>query len=186
MTFSISPERYAQAATFHDYVASAQKNAELWAGLYRTMQVPDEFVARAVAVPGRWHLLVLSEDWCGDAFNSVPSVAKLVECVPTLDLRILARDQNPDIMDAHLTNGTRSIPVVMLLDEQFQEQGWWGPRPSALQRWMLEEGLQLPKDERNKLKRQWYARDRGRTLLDEIVSMIERAGARGAVPAGQG
>jgi hypothetical protein len=180
----VTPERYAAASGFHDYVATATKNADLWAALYRTLPVPDEFVERASAVRGRWHILVLSEDWCGDALNSIPSVAKLVERVPNLDLRILARDQNPDIMNAHLTNGTRSIPVVMVLDDTYVEKGWWGPRPTELQRWVLEEGLKLPKEERNKLKRQWYARDRGNTVLNDVVSLLERS-AEGAPGSGR-
>jgi hypothetical protein len=53
---------------------------------------------------------VLSEDWCGDAVNSVPYLARLAELAPNLDLRVLARDENPDLMDAHLTRGSRSIP----------------------------------------------------------------------------
>lgn len=177
MTYSVAPERYAAAATLPDYIAAAQKNAELWSAIYRTIPVPDEYVTRANAVGGRWHLLVLSEDWCSDAVSSIPPVAKLVERVPGLDLRVLARDQNPDIMDVHLTNGTRSIPVIMLLDDRHVEREWWGPRPAQLQTWMRTEGLKLPKEERNRIKRQWYARDRGKTVLDDIVSMLERAAA---------
>ena len=168
-------DRYLAAPTFAESVAAAQKNQELWRSVYRLAVVPEEVVARAAALPGRWHLLVLSEDWCGDAVNTVPVVAKLVDATPNLELRVLARDANPDLMDAHLTNGTRSIPVVIALDEDFAEHGWWGPRPRALQEWFLTEGRALPKAERYPRVRQWYARDRGRTTLDEVVSLLERA-----------
>lgn len=186
MAFSVPADRYHGAEDFESYVAGAQKNKDLWLALYRTLPLPEEVVQRAAAIPGRWHILVLSEDWCSDAMSSVPLIQRLVERVPSLDLRILARDRNDDLMAAHLTNGTRSIPVVMVLDEDFEERGWWGPRPAALQAWMLAEGLELPKEERNKLKRQWYARDRGATALDEVVSLLERSAAtfRGRVGPG--
>ncbi|MFN8581782.1 MAG: thioredoxin family protein [Gemmatimonadaceae bacterium] len=173
MTFALAPERFAAAESFPDYIAAAEKNAELWSALYRTLPVPDDLVARASAVPGRWHLLALSEDWCIDAVSTLPSVAKFVERLANMDLRVLARDRNPDIMDAHLTRGTRSIPVLILLDESFRERGWWGPRPAELQEWMLNVGLGLPKDERNKIRRQWYARDRGTTVITDLVVMLE-------------
>jgi len=172
-------ERYAAAADFASYVAVARKNVELWNGLYRTVRIDEEFLARTRALRGTWHLLALSEDWCGDAANALPLLQRLVEECPRLDLRILARDRNLDLMDAHLTGRSRSIPVVMALDENLEEHGWWGPRPSPLQRWVLSEGLALPKDERYKRQREWYARDRGRTTLDEVLGMLERGEGRG-------
>ncbi|MGH7713649.1 MAG: thioredoxin family protein, partial [Gemmatimonadaceae bacterium] len=41
---------------------------------------------------------------------------------------VLSRDANPDIMNAHLTGRPRSIPVVIALDGNRMEHGWWGPR----------------------------------------------------------
>jgi hypothetical protein len=68
---------------------------------------------------------------------------------------------------------------VILLDEDFVEQGWWGPRPTDLQRWVLEEGLKMDAEERYKTVRRFYARDKGRTTLDEIVTGIEAAATGG-------
>ena len=110
-TYELDAARWQAAPTFEEWLPTAQKNADLWQAVYRRATVPDDLVARAAALGGPWHLLVLSEDWCGDAVNSVPLVQRLVERVPGLDLRILGRDANPDIMDAHLTGRSRSVPV---------------------------------------------------------------------------
>ena len=80
---------------------------------------------------GPW--TVLAEGWCGDGANSIPYLARLVEALPGIEMRILFRDQNPDLMDEHLTGETRGIPVVMILDGDFREVVWWGPRPAPLQ-----------------------------------------------------
>jgi hypothetical protein len=171
--------RYEGAPTFDAYVAAAVENADLWRDAARLARVPDETVARATAVPGRWHLLVLSEDWCGDAVNTVPYVARLGELAPNLDVRVLARDANLDIMDDHLTGTARSIPIVIVYDDDFVERGWWGPRPSALQAWVFSaEGQALDKPQRYRHVRGWYARDRGRTTLDELLALLERASGR--------
>jgi hypothetical protein len=76
-------------------------------------------------------------------------------------------------MDTHLTGTSRSIPIVILLNKKYEECGWWGPRPRALQKWVVEEGMKLPKEERYKEVRKFYARDRGLTTMEEIVSMLE-------------
>ena len=116
--------------------------------------------------------------------NLLPLVARLAQAVPGLSFRVLGRDDNLDLMDAHLTGTSRSIPVVIIYDETFQERGWWGPRPAPIQRWVREEGLQLPSDERYREIRRWYARDRGRTTLEEIATLLESAAGATMVPSG--
>ena len=168
-------DRYLAAPDFSAMLATVEKNVELWAAMWRHARVDEDYVRRVVALPGTWHLLVLSEDWCGDAVNTVPAVAKLAERAPNVDLRVLDRDANPDLMDAHLTGSSRSIPVVIALDEWFEERGWWGPRPTVLQHWVSGQGQLLEKTARYREARVWYARDQGRTTLEEVVSMLERA-----------
>jgi len=125
--------RYRAALALTEYIAGARKNKGLWEAVYRTARVEADAVVRASALAGAptgpRHLLVLSEDWCGDAVNAVPVVARLADEVPDLDLRVLARD---------------------------------------------EKGQALEKDERYKEVRRWYARDRGRTVVREMVELLER------------
>lgn len=168
-------DRYLSAMEFGEMLANVTRHEALWASVWRRAEISDEHVRRLGALGGAWHLLVLSEDWCGDAVNTVPIVARLAELSPNADLRVLARDVNPDLMDAHLTGTSRSIPVVIVLNEQFVEVGWWGPRPAALQAWVLGPGQALEKDARYREIRAWYARDRGRSAVEEIVQVMERA-----------
>ncbi len=143
--------------------------------MHERVRLPEEVVEAARALPGGWRLVALSEDWCGDAVNTLPVIARLAEEVGW-DLRVLGRDDNPDLMDAHLTNGrSRSIPVVIVYDEDLEEIGWWGPRPGEIQSWVLGEGLSLSSPERYKVIRRWYARDRGRTTLRELIALVGRA-----------
>ena len=171
----IDSARYAAAPTFTAYLATVVKHAELWHGVYRMSAVESDAVDRFRRVAAGFRLLALSEDWCGDCVSVLPVVARLAEQAG-VDLRVLARDVNDDIIGAHLTSGTKSIPVVMVLDARLRELAWWGPRPSAVQRWYLNEGLLLAGPERGRRKRAWYARDRGRTTVAEVLDTVERAG----------
>lgn len=171
-------DRYLAAQDFEAMRATAQNNADLWAAVGRRAVVPQVFVDRVEALGGNWHLLVLSADWCGDAVNTVPVIAKLAELASHADLRVLERDANIDLMDTHLTGTSRSIPAVIALDADYVERGWWGPRPATLHRWVLAEGQALEKSERYKHVRAWYARDHALTTLEEVVAMMERAAER--------
>ena len=168
-------DRFSAAIPFTQFVQNAEANREMWQAMERRVRVPQELLDRVREIPDQWYLLVLLEDWCGDAVNTIPAIAALAEAAPNLELRVLGRDTNPDLMDAHLTHGSRSIPVVIVLDENFKEIGWWGPRPVELQAWVRFEGTALSKEERYKEVRRWYVRDRCESTLGEIVDLLESA-----------
>lgn len=182
MTESRLRDRFLSGETFSDFLAKPRKYKELWDAIYKRASVPEAILARAQTLQQPWHLLVLSEDWCGDSINTLPLVARLTEALPAIDMRIIGRDSNPDLMNAHLTGTSRSIPVIILLDGDYGERGWWGPRPRPLQEWVVKHGLALPKGDRYREVRTWYARDHGLTALGELLDMIE--GAELAAPAG--
>jgi hypothetical protein len=159
-----------KARSFDAFVASCKtEHCGLWRGLYNLARVPDWAVAAVPAGSSR-KLLVIAEDWCGDASNTVPVIAKLADAVPSLELRVIARDQNLDLMDQYLTNGARSIPIVIALNDEFEEVGHWGPRPSQLQAWVMANRGTTPKAELYPEVRKWYARDRGETTLREVLA----------------
>jgi hypothetical protein len=158
-----------QALTFKAFVTSCRpEHCGLWEGVYKLARVPL-WALSAVPEGAKRKLLVIAEDWCGDASNTVPIVAKFAESVPGLELRIILRDTNPEVMDQYLTNGARSIPIVIVLDEEFQELGHWGPRPSELQAWVMANRGTTPKAELYPQVRKWYARDSGETTLREVL-----------------
>ena len=172
---TVNRERFEKAPTFPEYLDIVEKNRDLWRGVWDRVRLPEDVLDDARRIPGGWHLVALSEDWCGDAVNTLPAIARLAD-EAGWDMRVMGRDDNPDLMDAHLTNGrSRSIPVVIVYDEDFNEVGWWGPRPGEIQRWVMSEGLAMPSPERYKHVRRWYARDRGRTTLTELLDIFANA-----------
>ena len=83
-----------------------------------------------ITEPQFW--MVLTETWCGDSAYNLPVIAEAATRSPHVTLRILLRDDNPDIMDRYLTDGSRSIPKLVAFDEQGNELFTWGPRPERL------------------------------------------------------
>ena len=112
----ITKARFYEGETFAEFMARPIKNHELWVALTHRVTIPLEISARVEALHGQWHLLVLNEDWCGDSINIVPIVAKLTESVSNMDMRILARDENLDIMYTHLTGGKSRFGCACLQD----------------------------------------------------------------------
>jgi thioredoxin family protein len=166
-----------RALPYPEFLAASTKHKGLWEGIYAIARLPAW--ATGALVPGaRRRLLVLAEDWCGDASSTIPLVAKLVDHLPGFELRVLRRDENPAVMDQYLTNGSRSIPIVIALDQDYRELGHWGPRPRELQAWVMANRGTVPKAELYPKIRQWYARDHGESTVREV---LETAGVE--VPA---
>ncbi|UCD23171.1 MAG: thioredoxin family protein [Gemmatimonadota bacterium] len=163
---------WASASPYTEFVEGTEKNRSLWEGVYRLTPIP-EWVLKLACDRGKGiRLLAIVEDWCGDASNTVPVLAKLGDMASCLEMRVIERDENPEVMDQYLTNGARSIPIVIVLNEDLEELGHWGPRPSELQHWVMDHKDAIPKDERYKYVRRWYAKDKGETTMREVLQLI--------------
>jgi hypothetical protein len=158
------------ALPYEQYIAGVTQQRELWEGVYRLSRIPA-WALESVADDAGLRLLVLAEDWCGDASNTVPVLAHLAEQSAGLELRVLRRDEHPEVMDRYLTNGSRSIPIVIMLDRHARELGHWGPRPTELQAFVMANKATMPKTELYPRVRRWYARDRGETTLHEVLEL---------------
>jgi len=153
-----------------DYLATMKEPyRSLWAGIHRNARAPED-AATMLPAGTVLRMIMIAEDWCMDTNNTAPFLARFAEALPGVELRILLRDANPDVMGRYLTNGAKAIPVVIVMDEAFRELGHWGPRPSELQAWVREHKDVVSKEERLLHTRKWYARDHGRTTIREVLA----------------
>ena len=160
---------WSEAMSFEAFLAASGSHRSLWEGLHGLARMPGW--SKDATAGRKLNLLVLAEDWCGDASNTIPFLARWAEETAEVELRIIRRDEHPAVMDRYLTNGSRSIPIVIVLDERFHELGHWGPRPGELQKWVMENRTTIPKPELYPQIRKWYARDMGETTLREILQI---------------
>jgi hypothetical protein len=159
---------WAEALPFGEFTSRSAEYCRIWEGLYAIARVPA-WALEAVPPGVARRFLVIVEDWCGDGPSSIAPLAKLAAQAPGLELRIVGRDDHPELMDRYLTNGARSIPIVVALDGDFRELGHWGPRPTELQAWVMANKATIPKSELYPQVRKWYARDQGLSTLREVL-----------------
>jgi len=169
-----------RALTYQQFVKESAEYGELWTGVYRTARIPGWATQRSRALGRRFRLVVLAEDWCGDASSTVPVLARWAEETGNVELRILRRDEHPQVIDRYLTQGTRSIPLAIVLTDQMEELGRWGPRPAELQAFVLgERGAGRTSRVYYPEVRRWYAKDKGESTLRELLDVMEGASAVG-------
>jgi len=120
----VTAERFAQGLTIPEYVAQMRTNREAFARLLAEAKVSPEDRDALGALTRKVKILVITEDWCPDSLRTIPVLARLVDGLPNVEMRLFLRDGNPDVMDQYLKRGQfRSIPVFALFDEEMNEIG---------------------------------------------------------------
>jgi len=112
-----------------------RKNVERMQTLDGRVEITDTLKEQLHQLKSNYIFLVLTEAWCGDASQIIPVLPKIAEVSEgKIALKLIWRDENPEIMQRHLTNGGKSIPKLILINkENLHEISNWGPRPDVLQ-----------------------------------------------------
>jgi len=154
-----------------DYAKLNMQRMNKWDKIFKPS---DELVNAVKLIDKPIHWLVLTEGWCGDAAQNLPIIAKMASLNSNITLSLLLRDENLEVMDAYLTNGGRSIPKLIMLDENLNELGQWGPRPQPVQDIMTRMKAEgdFSYEEFNLLGHTWYAKDRTKTLQKELITLL--------------
>lgn len=123
-----------------------------------------------------WEWVVITESWCGDASQNLPIIAKIAELSPNITLRIVLRDEHPEIMNDYLTDGAMAIPKLVCFNATSGEElGTWGPRPYQIKGIMRQFKIDHPDAPHEDFLKELhlaYGRDRGNSIKEEMKKLI--------------
>lgn len=118
--------------------------------------------------------ILITEPWCGDAAHVVPFIAKMAEESGNINLDIQLRDSEPFLIDQYLTNGGKSIPILIARNKSGEDLFVWGPRPKEAQALMLSnKKSDLTNEEQKMALQAWYNKDKGLTINNEFTANLE-------------
>ncbi len=142
---------FAEAISLKQYMDEMDTHKENSLTIYDEFQVPqdDEFIA--LLKEKAPHILCITEDWCGDAMLNNPILRRVAEA-GNVDVRVVYRDQNSELMDRYLVNDGRSIPIYILLNKDGEVIGKWGPRAPKLQEYVMDLKKDLPASDDSNFK----------------------------------
>jgi hypothetical protein len=143
--------------------------------LEKTLKLDIEVEKTLQNLKSKQTWLVIAEGWCGDAAQILPIIKLMSEASKNIDLKLVFRDENEELIHLFLTNGAKSIPKLLVLDESFNLINHWGPRPEAAKNLILDykanHGIV---DETAKIALQkWYLNDKGISTMKEIVATLQ-------------
>ncbi len=151
-------------------------NARRMSRLNKTLILHPELinVLQNITQPQQW--VVITEAWCGDSAQSLPVIARIAAVSEKINLKIVMREENPELMDKYLTNGSRSIPKLVSYDLEGEELFTWGPRPAAAQEIFMawkKEPAGRDWEAFEKELHTWYARDKSLSLQKEFLEILK-------------
>jgi hypothetical protein len=143
--------------------------------LDKTISVHEEIRSKLKVLEKEYIWLVIVEGWCGDVAQILPILNKMALESNKIELKIVLRDSNDDLMNHFLTNGARAIPKLIIIDKVSEKVcGHWGPRPKGasdlIKNYKEQFGIV---DEKAKSQLQmWYLQDKGLSTQKEVAEMM--------------
>ncbi len=140
----------------------------------KTFKIQDDQLKDLEAKNFQGRILIISEPWCGDASATVSAVSKFFAAAGN-EVKIFLRDSDAALIGQHLTDGTQSIPKVLILNQDFSVRKVWGPRPkygNDLLKKFKENQEAYPREEFYNDLQIYYAKNRGQDAIEEIINAI--------------
>ncbi len=146
--------------------------------LDRKLKLTEELTACIAKIEQPLNWLVITEHWCGDASQINPIINKVAEMSDgKINLRFIYRDENEALIDAHLTDGrSRSIPILLQLDKDFNLLDSYGPRPAEAQAIVM--SILAEKGAYDIPLHTWYAKDKQKTTQKDLLDIIDNSGVQ--------
>ena len=164
----VTKQRFAQGMSFQQYLDQMTTNKDKFLETLAATHVTPEDRAICKDRREKLNVLVLTEDWCGDALTNFPVLARMVEGAPNVEMRVFLRDQSPDVMDQYLNRGLfRSIPVFVFFDEDMKEVARFVERPPKITEYMDQKQLELRRQLRAQHGDEWR-----RSAAEEIRALL--------------
>jgi len=155
-----------------EMIDATKRNIAKMTRLDKTVKITDKLKAAMVkAIPQKW--ILLTEGWCDDAAQTIPIIHKMMGFAFNVELIILLRDENMDIMNKFLTKKGQSIPKLISVDENDKVLFTWGPRPEKMQARAME--LKKAKEEYAEEINKMYLKDRAVSIQVEFIDLLTKA-----------
>lgn len=142
--------------------------------LDKTAKVSEEAMEVFKSVSNKQTWLVITEPWCGDAAQTLPFLNKIAQEADNIDLKIVLRDDNLELMNQFLTNGSQSIPIVIMIDEDMNVLQTFGPRSKAATKLVSDYKEEHGKidDAFKEIIQVWYNNDKGISIVNDLVNSL--------------
>lgn len=158
-------------ALYFDYTRLNQSRMNRWE---KQMELDPQLVEKLEGLEHPQHWIIITEPWCGDAAHIVPFLVRMAALSPKITYDLVLRDTPPFLIEQYLTNGTKSIPKLIVRNAAGEDLFIWGPRPAGAQQVMEEmKAAQADFDATKIALQNWYNANKGQEVCTEIAALLK-------------
>jgi hypothetical protein len=118
----LTAAEFAAGLTTEAYLARVKNNRDAILKIFEMAKAPDGVKAFFDGLPQPLRLAVFTEDWCGDALTSTPSVLRLAASTGKLEVRVFERDSHLEQTNSFLpAHRAGTLPVFVVFDAELHE-----------------------------------------------------------------
>ena len=141
----------------------------------KTLKIPIDLEEKIKSIDTKVTWLVITESWCGDAAHLLPVMSKVAKMNENISFKVVLRDENDELMTQFLTNGSKSIPKLIMLDGVTNDVvSTYGPRPSEATKlvndFKNQHGSLTPEFKQD--LQVWYNQDKGQGTFEDLTEML--------------
>jgi DNA-directed RNA polymerase subunit F len=178
IVFQLADEEKNSGEQTEERIAATLINTQRIKRIDKQCELHNDLIDITKKTTSNYAWILITESWCGDGAQCIPVIAKIASIMPNVDLKFIFRDENLMIMDAFLTNGSRSIPKLIIINKESNEVvESWGPRPQAIQNMVINFKKEFPNADHDELVKNlhlWYARDKTNAIQDEFKVLLSK------------
>jgi len=162
-----------------ELVAFTRLNVRRMNRIDKTIFLSEQELLEAGTNDKNFKWLLIGDAWCGDCAQIIPLVHKVAEATKgKVQLRIVSRDMFPGLIEAFATNGSKSIPKLIVWDSDKLGEviTTWGTRPEPAPQSKLNWKAHMDSitwEDFEKSLHGWYADDKGATTIKELLNVLK-------------
>jgi len=126
--FEISPN-------YSDYLERSPLNYQSkWRATEGAVSLTPQQTELVASFKRRMPVLVMSGVWCGDCSRQGPMLHAIELASTAIEVRWVESRENPELQEELRINGAEKVPVVVVMNEDFQEVQRFGDRHLSVYR----------------------------------------------------
>ena len=157
------------------YVNYVRLNKSRIARWNKKVEMLPELMDMVKSIDSNQKWVLITEPWCGDAAHSHTAIMNLVSANSLIDLEIRNRDKEGSEIEKYLTEGARSIPILVVRDGDGNDLFSWGPRPKEAQEMVMRHKTETNRSSQEKQMelQTWYNKDKGQSIQKELLDLFK-------------
>lgn len=136
----------------------------------KNLKIDMESIKRIEGLEKENYVLCIGESWCPDCVINESIMSKIADLQSNIKIRFIGREGNESLVSSYDADGKARIPLILIMDEEFNVKGTFNEVPSILNK-IVKTGTQ---PEIIVAKRKYRNGEFVQETIEELMDLLEK------------